>query len=286
MITASDTVLSALGKLQKQISDNLVTLNSRTGDTGSIVFRNRLINGNFSINQLNLSGTVTLAAGAYGHDGWKAGASGCTYTFAASGIDTVITISAGSLLQIVEDRKIEGGVYTLSHAGTANARIAVSGAATSGAYAATPLASASAGAGQTVTVEFTTGTVSKVQLEQGTTASTFERRPYDFELRMCQRYYEVSSEASALVIGVTTIRANPTCGCDFKVEKMAFPTLVLTSASTPTVGNVSGYSSGTLYAISSISGTNVKKLGTYIQTTTSMPTGDMVVFSWTASSRL
>lgn len=35
VITASDTVLSALGNLQKQVSDNLTTLTSHTGNTGN-----------------------------------------------------------------------------------------------------------------------------------------------------------------------------------------------------------------------------------------------------------
>lgn len=54
--------------------------------------RNRLINSNFVINQLEKTGTVTLAANEYGHDGWKAGASGCTYTFATSVIYTVFKV--------------------------------------------------------------------------------------------------------------------------------------------------------------------------------------------------
>lgn len=150
--------------------------------------RNRLINGNFTVNQLGLSGTVTLAAGAYGHDGWKAGASGCTYTFTTSGADTIITITAGSLMQVVEDIFVEGGIYTLSHKGTAQGRIGINGATPSGSYAATPIASASATGKQTITVEFSTGTVDRVMLEPGSQASPFERRPNEFQL--CQRYYE------------------------------------------------------------------------------------------------
>lgn len=155
-------------------------------------FKNRIINGNFRENQRAVSGTVTLSANQYGHDRWKAGAGGCTYTFAASGNDVVITITAGSLAQVIEDRNIEGGVYALSHEGTAQARIAINGASTTGAYAAAtksaPLVTAAANANQQITVEFSTGTVSKVLLEQGSAASAFERRgPY--ELRLCRRYF-------------------------------------------------------------------------------------------------
>ncbi|HRK17679.1 MAG TPA: DUF2793 domain-containing protein [Hyphomicrobiaceae bacterium] len=58
---------------------------------------NLLINGAHLINQRNFSGGA-LAAGAYGHDRWKAGASGANYTLAAG----LLTLASGELLQIVE----------------------------------------------------------------------------------------------------------------------------------------------------------------------------------------
>jgi anti-sigma28 factor (negative regulator of flagellin synthesis) len=150
--------------------------------------RNAIINGNFAINQRAVSGTVTLAANAYGHDRWKAGAAGCTYTFASNGCDTTITITAGSLMQVVEGPNIEGGVYTLSRAGTSLARIGINGAAPAGGYAATPITSASATAGQVLTVEFNVGTLGLAQLEQGTFTTLFERRHIGQELILCRRY--------------------------------------------------------------------------------------------------
>jgi hypothetical protein len=155
-------------------------------------FKNRLFNGNFQLNQRGAAGAVVLAAGAYGHDRWKAGAAGCSYTFALSGLDTVITITAGSLIQVVEDKNVEGGVYTLSNRGTAQARIGVNGAAPAGAYAsATALNSATATGFQTMSVEFTVGTLDRVQLESGSFASVYERRSYGTELALCQRYYTI-----------------------------------------------------------------------------------------------
>lgn len=205
--------------------------------------RNRLINGNFAINQRAVASGVTLAAGAYGHDRWKAGASGCTYTYTASGNDTVITITAGSLMQVIEDKNVEGGVYAVQNVGTAQARIAVNGATTSGAYAAatatTPLLSASATANQTITVEFTTGTVSKVQLEPGTVATPFERRPYSVEMGLCRRYARtdqvgcVGQVTSGSPMGGYTsfdqsMRASPTVTWVASALAVAFPATTLT----------------------------------------------------------
>ena len=153
-------------------------------------FRNRLRNATFSINQRGVSGAVTLAAGAYGHDGCKAGASGCAYTFAQSGLDTTITISAGSLILAVEDKNIEGGAYRLSHAGTAQARVwQGTGYTGSGSYAAAPFTTASLAASTQTNVEFSTGAVLRPQLEPGSTDTAFERRPHAVEAAMCQRYY-------------------------------------------------------------------------------------------------
>lgn len=151
-------------------------------------FRNRIINGNFSINQLVVSGTVTLAANAYGHDGWKAGSGGCTYTFAAAANgDVVVTITAGTLLQVVEGPLYvpEGGAYTLSWTGTATARMWQGSA--SGSYAASPVTKTGNTAGSNLVVEFGLGTVSLAQLEPGAASTVFERR--DDELRRCQRYF-------------------------------------------------------------------------------------------------
>lgn len=193
-----DDQLRLLGSFVAQLRDGvgfttpnpLVT--SSIGTDGTLSFRNRLHNGSFRINQRGVSGTVTLAAGVYGHDRWKAGAAGCQYTFAASGNGYVITINSGSLMSVVDGADMEGGTYALSNRGTAQARIAVNGAATSGSYAAAtssaPLLSASATGGQNVTVEFTIGTLDRVQMEPGTVATTFERRPIGVELALCQRY--------------------------------------------------------------------------------------------------
>jgi len=149
------------------------------GPTGA---KNAIINGNFGINQRGVSGTVTLAAGVYGHDRWKAGSSGCTYTFATSGNVTTIDISAGSLIQVIEGINLESGTYTLSWTGTAQGKIGA------GSYGNSGITGTATG-GTNLNIEFDTGTVSLVQFELGTVATPFERRQFGQELALCQRYY-------------------------------------------------------------------------------------------------
>jgi len=141
--------------------------------------RNRLINAGFQVNQRNYAGAAT-AAGLYMHDRWKAGAGGCTYSITASPFNT-ITISAGTLQQVIDASQIEGGTYTLGWQGTSVARV------DSGAYAASPLTVTGLAPGVSHTVEFNTGTVLKPQFETGDVASQFEIR-HD-EQAMCDRYY-------------------------------------------------------------------------------------------------
>ena len=174
--------------------------------------RNILINGNFLVNQrVYVSGTAT-ASGTYMHDRWKSTTTNSNYTFTQGTPDTTITIAAGTIAQIVEDKNVAGGIYTLSWTGTATARIAINGGATSGSYAASPITTSSATAGQTITVEFSTGTLGLVQLEPGAKATVYERQIYGDQLAQCQRYYYRQTAASGkyLRYGVGIVAASST----------------------------------------------------------------------------
>ncbi len=194
--------------------------------------RNRLHNGSFLVNQRNVSGTVTLAAGAYGHDRWKAGAAGCSYSFAASGNVVALTITAGSLEQVIEGVNIEGGSYYLSWVGTAQGR--VNGAA----FAASGLLAAGIAGGANTTVEFGVGTLSMPQIEPqmaGQISSTiFEQRPVSFDLALCQRYYFRRWSRGGLATPIAVLAATTVAGQGYYLNGplLTFPVTLRTS---PTV---------------------------------------------------
>jgi hypothetical protein len=151
----------------------------------TFAFKNRIIDGGFTINQRGYVTNTSLTSGSYGHDRWKGGASNGTYTFtqASAGVNTTITITAGSIIQVIEGANLpEGGTYVLSWTGTAQGKI---GAGSFGASGITGTITA----GTNTNIEFNTGTCGNVQLEVGSTATSFDYRPFGTELQLCQRYY-------------------------------------------------------------------------------------------------
>lgn len=235
--------------------------------------RNRLINACFRVNQRAYVTNTALASGSFGHDRWKAGASGCTYTFTQAPATTAITITAGTLTQIVEDKNVEGGTYTLSWVGTAQARFAHSGGALGGSYAASPLTVTGVAAGQTITVEFNTGTLACAQLEPGSADTPFERRHYAAELVLCQRYYET---------GFGGIWSNLVASASYR----AFANFANKKASVPTIvtamGQVSSFPT-TAPTTAEITADGFRAAATSSATVTS-PGG--YSFTWAASAEL
>lgn len=190
----------------------------------STALRQAVINGGFAINQRVKTGTVTLAAGAYGHDRWKAGAAGCTYTFATVNNVTTFTIQAGSLMQVIEGANIYSGNYTLSWQGSAQGRI------NSGAYGSSGVTALLTG-GNNTTIEFSTGTLSNVQFNYGSSIFPFQTRLLDEEMRLCYRYYERFDASTSvggranLGIGVANSSTTVLVPIHFKAEKRITPTL-------------------------------------------------------------
>jgi hypothetical protein len=204
---------------------SLGDLGISTVNGGAIGVKNAIINGNFAVNQRAVSGTVTLAAGAYGHDRFKAGASGCTYTFATANNITTLTISAGSLIQVIEGNNLFTGTYTLSWVGTAQGKIG------GGSYASSGVTGTPAG-GTDLNIEFNTGTLSLVQFEPGAIATPFERRPYGQELLLCQRYYFkflVTSGSSSFGSGFAESSTVALCVMNFPTSMRTAPSALETT---------------------------------------------------------
>ena len=212
----------------------MITLDGTLGITtpnentpNNFAFKNLLIDAGFTINQRGYVSAATLASGSYGHDRWKAGASGGDYSFTQNASSTTITIASGkSLIQVVEDKNVNGTSFVLSWTGTAQARYAVNSATPAGAYAASPILITGQTQGTTMSVEFNAGTLTTPQLEKGSTATSFDYRPYGTELSLCQRYYNKTTGTigveGAAIAGVSiaycqqyvfpsTMRTAPTC---------------------------------------------------------------------------
>lgn len=176
-------------------------------------YRNRIINGNFEINQRGYVSGTNLASGSYGFDRWKSGFTNTSLTFTDGIQATTVTISAsGVLQQVIERENVPAGTYILSWTGTATGRIYNAGA-TPPAYAASPIVVTLDGLAN-VNVDFTasggTRTLGLVQLEAGNVFSPFDYRLRSEELALCQRYYvRFPGDASAYMpVGTAGMMTN------------------------------------------------------------------------------
>jgi hypothetical protein len=242
----------------------------------TFAFKNRLINAQLLINQRGVSGTVSLSAGAYGHDRFKAGDSGCTYTFSTTNNVTTLTISAGSLQQVIEGLNLESGTYTLSWTGTAQGKIGA------GSYGASGITGSITG-GTNTTIEFNTGTLSLPQLEVGSTATSFDYRPYGTELQLCQRYYvkfvgRGANDYSSVAVGTVASSNAAELTCFLPVELRTKPTVsfggtlyIGDGGSYPTLSSIGSNWGGrnTLYfSVTASSSTLTVGRGAYLYTNT------------------
>lgn len=143
--------------------------------------RNLVINGKFAVNQrAYVSGTATTAANQYTLDRWRVVTSGQNATFSASGNGNSVTAPAGGLEQVIEGANIAGGTYVMNWTGTATATVGGTARAKGETFTLT--------ANTHVTIRFSGGTVSDVQLEPGSVVTPIEPRPYGYELALCRRY--------------------------------------------------------------------------------------------------
>lgn len=259
--TFSNDVNLTTHKLLNVSSGVSATDGVNQGQIAGLSGRNRIINGNFPVNQRGyVSGTATTIANQYTLDRWRVVVSGQSITFAASGNGNLVTAPAGGLEQVIEGNNIEGGTFTLNWTGTATATLGGSSIAKG--------VSATLTANTNVTVRFSSGTVGIVQLEAGSVATPFERRLYGQELALCQRYYEVGS-LSALGYNA----AGQPIGC---------PVTWATKRASPTMTAVASFNSNTSTTIGAQPTTTSCLFSSNITATG----GGQFNANWTASAEL
>lgn len=196
--------------------------------TNQFGFRNKIINGDFRINQRAYVSAANLASGAYGFDRWKSNFTNTTLTFTSAPQGQLLTInSGGGIKQVIERENMPAGTYILTWTGTATGRVYNTGA-TPPSYAASPVIVTLDGTAN-VEVEFTasggTKTLQNVQLEAGSVASAFERRPIGTELALCQRYYyRLAQNTSRYGSGYAKTSTTADILVDFPVTMRTAPT--------------------------------------------------------------
>jgi hypothetical protein len=162
---------------------------------------------------------------------------------------------------------------------------------TAGAWAATRYQSAT-GATSVVGTNGATFYITGVQLEKGSTATSFDYRPYGTELQLCQRYYEKSYNIGTVAgTSTNTAKGSLSVGAAFnsflrwtqtyKVPKRGDATFTIYST-TGASGNVRLNNASDLAVTIEDSGENASA----IYVTRSWTLGDFVWWQWTASSEL
>ena len=114
--------------------------------------------------------------------------------------------------------------------------------------------------------------ISGVQLEVGSTATSFDYRPYGTELALCQRYYEKSYAVDAAVgtalangfsnfVASTTGTADISSGITFRVTKRANPTVTAYNAVTGASGTAYRVSDATAITVNSLNYVGPNQVG-------------------------
>jgi len=145
-----------------------------------------------------------------------------------------------------------------------------------------------------------------VQLEVGSKATAFEKRPFQQELALCQRYFEKSYNlnvppgtnvsAGANVCSITSsVTSLSRLFFDVRYAVPKRTTAVMGSSVNPikiysedgTVNAISVYnSSATKLTVTSVGASSFNSLGTFISTSTNAATGQAYYFHWTAEAEL
>jgi len=144
--------------------------------------------------------------------------------------------------------------------------------------------------------------ITGVQLEVGSTATSFDYRPYGTELALCQRYYETSFDigtAPANAVndnfeGIASFGAQDSQQFSFKVYKRAAPTMTYyssTKVGSPTAGQWQFLNSGSAWANGVATQTNraiMTGFSIYVSSSGNLGSGQAssIVGNWAASAEL
>lgn len=222
-----------------QLVNNSITPTKMANGGAEFGMRNRLINSQGLINQRGyVSNTATSGANQYTVDRWRVVTSGQNLTFSTTANVTTFTAPAGGVEQVIEGLNLESGTYVLSWTGTATATVGGTSVANGGTISVT--------GGTNTTVKFSSGTFSVAQLEKGSTATSFDYRPYGTELSLCHRYLpaiNLPASAGDIAMGLTISSSAGVFPYTFKVTPRTQPTGI-------TVTSVGGFSITTQYALS------------------------------------
>jgi hypothetical protein len=282
-------------------------LNTQAQYTG---FKNRLINGNMSIWQRGTSFTLVSGATQYTSDRWYANTTGGagvvartgsvgSYSMQMTGASGVTVAFIGQKIESYNSADLAGQTVTVTatissstltslawytrfptaqdnYAGVtaiANGTLTITSTPTQYTF------SFSAPSGVTnglelyfLTGAFTSGTltITNVQLEKGSMATSFDYRDYGRELIMCQRYYEIGK---LLATGYGNASYGTLISVPLKVNKRTTPT-----------GTTADYNANTLN-MSSIGITGIDENSMYVSAT-STTAYYRASLSFTASSEL
>ncbi len=213
-IASWETVADELPSQTSNSGKSLITNGTTASWSATTGLRNKLINANPLINQrAYVSGVATTIANQYTLDRWRVVTSGQNLTFSTTAGIVTMTAPAGGVEQVVESLPI--GTYVINWEGTATAT--VNGTARNKGETFTISSYADC------TVKFSSGTVIKPQLEEGTVATVFEHRPSGIEYGLCLRYYwkpacSGGSTTPSFYLGVSPTNQQPRGSVHFPVR--------------------------------------------------------------------
>lgn len=200
------------------------TISSDAATYGQLPNKNLIINPHFGFNQRGYSSGDSLASGDYAHDRWVATTASTAYTFSTTTPSTTITITSGTLTQVVKGDNIIGGTYTLSWEGTATAKIG------SGSFGSSPQTATGVTRNSNLNITFATGTVAKVKFEEGDTATRWVTPDIVGERYKCYAYYwDSEGSASTLFSGDVTNTSYYWGQAALPVRMVLTPTVTLTN---------------------------------------------------------